>query len=585
MANNSSDQISPLFKSAFEADTDLSQYGDNALSIFTLSLYLKLEDIQEFAVQSVTDGSNDKKVDICFIDEVDGRAIIVQGYFSKVWGKAAAPANKASDLNAGMAWLLSASEDRIPKNLKTKAVELRRALYNNSIKRIELLYIHNCYESQNAEDELKAVAEATRDIVKSLIKDKDVELTISYRELGLDGIEELYKSRESDILIDDWITVPVSGFLEESGDDWKAILITVSGDWLRDLFKEYGEPLFSANYRDYLGYVKRSGNINYQMSQTADSEPINFWVYNNGITALTHELRVQPSIQIRGISIINGAQTTGALANSSSSSAKVLMRIVECQSKVVIDKIIQYNNTQNEIKPADRRSNDMIQRRLRSEFSQYNISYIHRRSTARTTRNSLSAAAVAPAICAFHGDPQTSYRNAKEIFNDDAIYTRVFPNQISVEHVFMLKSLSTAIDLVKADLKRKVSEAIATEMEEQQYEVLKYSASKHFIFFIVGVLAEEIMGRRVSDLFAWKCRTEIISPESGSMVRSWDAALRALLPIIASIMKNYGDTASYDVPRSMEHSKSIAKELRAIIASLDSVLGRQFAEIRRRTVV
>ena len=52
------------FKSAFEAETDLRQYQPNALSIFALSLYLRLEDIHEFAASAITEGPNDKKVDI-----------------------------------------------------------------------------------------------------------------------------------------------------------------------------------------------------------------------------------------------------------------------------------------------------------------------------------------------------------------------------------------------------------------------------------------------------------------------------------------------------------------------------------------
>ena len=258
---------------------------------------------------------------------------------------------------------------------------------------------------------------------------------------------------------------------------------------------------------------------------------------------------------------------------------------MECHSQELIDKIIRYNNTQNEIKPADRRSKDSTQRRLRADFSKYGVTYVHRRSATRTPGSAITAAAVSRALCAFHGDAQTAYRNAKEIFNDDSIYQRVFPGSIRVEHVFLVQALSTAINKVKTELKRKVSNETATQLEEEEYEVLKYSGSKHFLFYIIGALAEEIMDRRVSDLHEWKCRPEIISGDNVSMMNSWAVALGTLLPHMTNIVGRYGKDASYDVPRSAELSKQVARELRALIASLESTLGSQFDEVRRRTTV
>lgn len=577
------------FKSALDAETEFGRlYGRNTLAIFALSLYLRLEDCQEFAASAITEGPDDKKVDFCYVDENEQRAIIAQSYCASTWGKAAAPANKASDLNTAMTWLLSAGEDRIPRHLQTRATELRRLLASGNIRRIEILYIHNCHESQNVEDELKTVADGTRDMANSLVNDhQNNPIIVSYRELGLEGIQELYKARDSDILIDAWMKVPAFDYIEEKGERWRAILTTVPGNWIRKLYIQHSDRLFSANYRDYLGYVQRRGNINYEITQTAESEPVNFWVYNNGITALTHELKLGTEVQIRGISVINGAQTSGALGDtpeSSTADTRVLIRIVECRSQDLINKIIRYNNTQNEIRPADTRSNDPTQRRLQADFAQYGITFVHRRSTTRSPRHAITAAAIAPALCSFHGNPQTAFRNAKEIFTDDATYQKVFPTNISIEHVFLVQALSIAIDRVKSDLKKGVSDETATQLEEQQWEVLKYSAAKHFMFFLVGAAAEEIMQRRVSDLHEWKCRPDVISPENKSMANSWETALRALLPQIATVVQRQGKDASYDVPRSTELSDRVAQDLKALIASTP-ILGQQFSELTRRTTL
>lgn len=66
MNDNPSDHIT--FRKAFYSDAELSRFGNNALTMFTLSLYLRLEDPDEFATNFITDGPDDKKIDICFLD-------------------------------------------------------------------------------------------------------------------------------------------------------------------------------------------------------------------------------------------------------------------------------------------------------------------------------------------------------------------------------------------------------------------------------------------------------------------------------------------------------------------------------------
>jgi hypothetical protein len=145
-------------------------------------------------------------------------------------------------------------------------------------------------ESINVKTELKAAADAARDIAASLAQPGQDPMIVSYRELGLSEIEDLYRARESEILVDDVIEVPLTDFIKDEAEEWRAILASVPAEWVRSLYKQHGDRLFSANYRDYLGYTRRQTNINFQITQTASSEPHNFWVYNNGKTALTSKL-------------------------------------------------------------------------------------------------------------------------------------------------------------------------------------------------------------------------------------------------------------------------------------------------------
>jgi hypothetical protein len=61
-------------------------------------------------------------------------------------------------------------------------------------------------------------------------------------------------------------------------------------------------------------------NINNNIKTTAEKHPEHFWIYNNGLTAIVNDYSFveegeQHTLKISGISIVNGAQTTGAIGS------------------------------------------------------------------------------------------------------------------------------------------------------------------------------------------------------------------------------------------------------------------------------
>lgn len=95
--NTSSEKVPPWL-SAYQARSDLTLFGDNAIGLFAIALRFNVEDLLTVAAESITDGSDDKKCDIIYIDRDKQIAVIAQCYLS-VKSRAEAPANKASDLN------------------------------------------------------------------------------------------------------------------------------------------------------------------------------------------------------------------------------------------------------------------------------------------------------------------------------------------------------------------------------------------------------------------------------------------------------------------------------------------------------
>ncbi|MQI76355.1 hypothetical protein EIZ97_22020 [Escherichia coli] len=67
------------WEAAYSALEDLSDYKDNALGLFALGLRFGLDDLSSIGVDAVTDGSDDKKLDIVFINSEEEYAVVGQG--------------------------------------------------------------------------------------------------------------------------------------------------------------------------------------------------------------------------------------------------------------------------------------------------------------------------------------------------------------------------------------------------------------------------------------------------------------------------------------------------------------------------
>ncbi|HBX9334252.1 TPA: hypothetical protein MIK03_29590, partial [Klebsiella pneumoniae] len=121
-------------------------------------------------------------------------------------------------------------------------------------------------------------------------------------------------------------------------------------------------------------------------------------------------------LEIRGMSIVNGAQTTGALGTLPRlppESVKVQARFIKVKDADadLIQNIIQYNNSQNKVEASDFRSTDKIQKRLKNEFASIpDAEYDGGRrggaeSVIRRKTNLLPSYTVGQALMSFHGEP------------------------------------------------------------------------------------------------------------------------------------------------------------------------------------
>lgn len=506
--------------SALAARDDLDPFEGNKRTLFALQIEFGIEDLASVAADAVVDGSDDKSVDVVYLDDATGRAVIAQDYEAGT-EKEEAPSSKAAAMAQGMQWLFGKPLDEVPERLRSAATHLRAAASDGSIGAIEIWYVHNCPESKNVADELDAVQTTLNAILKTEFPEAEVDVT--YREIGNPSLEELYRSTQVAIEVAGTFELNVPGVFEERGKQWAAVCASVPATWLVEQFEGYGESLFSANIRGYLGSRKSDRNINNGIKETANEAPGDFWVFNNGVTALVNDFEVvavagnggddeseaTKKIRIDGLAIVNGAQTTGSLAASRAdlTDVAVMARFVKCANSEVIRRIIRFNNRQNKVEAVDFRSNDSIQTRLRDEFGAIgDLSYSGgRRGGAEDTIRrpgdlEVPATTASQALAAFHGDPNLAYNRKSEIWEVDQQYGRFFREATTARHLFFCFSLVRAIEAKKHEL-RTIPADQRTEQQMRQLQFLSQRGAAYLLVAAVAAGMESILGRSIPSLF------------------------------------------------------------------------------------
>lgn len=492
----------------FQARSDLTEkYGNNALLLYALQLRFEISDVVSVASDALTDGGDDKKCDLIYVDEDTGVAVVAQGYMKQTPKETdLAPGNKASDLNTAAAWVFAQNPDDVPERIREQVRLLQSSIESNSVSTIYFWYVHNLNEQNNPQikEELTAMQASARALLKTLFPQNEVEIFAV--EVGNETIEKWYNASSKQITVTDILEVdtPKVGF-ELIADKWKAYVTAVSAKWLQQQYATYKDDIFSGNPRTYLGSGKKKNKINLGIMETIDQQPGNFWAYNNGITALVNDYTLPSDngrnvLSICGITIINGAQTTGAISSVEAlKDAWVPIRFIVCNDVNIIDDIISNNNKQNEILPSDLRSNDKTQNRLREEFAPYTKLYYSggRRGNVRPSRSKeiLDPFVVAQALLAFHGDCVTAYNSKNELWSNDHLYSSIFPENLTAKHIIFTYSLARSIDSYKLELQQKADNR--TDSEEKQHKYLSKRGSKMLFLYTVSRCMEGVIGKRL----------------------------------------------------------------------------------------
>lgn len=441
---------------AKEESLDTSNYENRgyAFSIFVAEMFMQWDvALEEDIAEVVSRGPNDKQIDIILQDA--GAKII---YLIQAKCKGLSNKPKPMDPEPALAFLTTHDSILDVDNIKNANNFIKDNLldYKSQLDKgwkSRLYYVTT--EKARNQDILNKFKLKNEDLSKGPY-DTEFELfdTSELQEIHTE-ILAYKESIPEKIEID----IPQKLFIENKQAKYPFIVGVLKGNSIRNEYLKKGrkDSLFAWNIRKYLG----DRGINKTIKQTAEEHPEHFFYFNNGITAVCEDYKLNGNkITIYKFQIINGAQTVASIAKAQAKdNVLVLFRLiktkkVDTESGINRD-IIQFNNTQNSIRLSDFRSNDSIHKYLESEFKSFRkteilgqLTYQAKRTGKKGRGRVIKMEELAKIRYAYLHEPYTPNSEPKSLWtlnSDQGHYSEAFGVDGNVESYWSKKVLEESI--------------------------------------------------------------------------------------------------------------------------------------------
>ncbi|WP_318419311.1 AIPR family protein [Photobacterium leiognathi] len=185
------------------------------------------------------------------------------------------------------------------------------------------------------------------------------------------------------------------------------------------------------------GFVQKS-KYNEAIAKTLKEEPSKFFMYNNGMTIVTKDIKAEPvngnkkvRITIDDFQVLNGGQTLRTLHNFNAqdeiniseylSKSEVLVRIFNTSTSDAVNKIAEYTNSQNSISSIDLKSLSTMQIQLEQLLDEHDIIYSRKNGDtgmddSKSYRYKISMEQFGQILFAIQGNPEKSSNQKQHIF-------------------------------------------------------------------------------------------------------------------------------------------------------------------------
>ncbi|MCP2014794.1 hypothetical protein L1280_001946 [Deinococcus sp. HSC-46F16] len=237
---------------------------------------------------------------------------------------------------------------------------------------------------------------------------------------------------------------------------------------LAELFHEYGPLLFDQNIRSFLG----RNSLNRDIETSLRTTPELFVHYNNGITMTCTHLeaprgqRTQGNYRVQRLSIVNGAQTVGSIAQAvppgdpNPPEAYVMVTLIETQdagATFAVD-VTRARNTQNPIPAEAFAAQDVTHEHLRQKLAMQGIQYVYKPGRDRREAH-CTLEDVANTLAMFSADPTDALtRDVSELLKvGSPAYQRLFGTnlrRLEPERLYRMVQVFQQVERTLAEYRR-----------------------------------------------------------------------------------------------------------------------------------
>lgn len=412
LKDNFVQHLPPLLDSTRPVDEKNRKNLSRAFSAFALHHICNISPVD--AAKSVVDDFDDYGVDAIYYLAGTETVYVVQ---AKLKEAEQFHQEEALAFCQGIRKLITLDFTGFNKNVQDRQIEIEDALENCSHIQLVLAYIGS------------GISSHAREAIQNFIHEDHGEERFIEEPIYYDATKvvhdlqeaKAYKKVDADIWIQKWTSV-TEPRLTYFG------LIQLNA--LVKLHQKYGKALYEKNIRTFLG---NKTDVNVSIRQTLSVHPEEFLYLNNGVAALCQEVEpkgTNPShkggkkFKVRGLSIINGAQTIASAAHyleednaTDISPARISFTLIKTSTSDEFGKsITRARNHQNPVFLSHFVALDDEQERLRRELAHLGIHYAYKAEASDNKADPLRIGVdeAAQALALFHHDPRFAVWLKKE---------------------------------------------------------------------------------------------------------------------------------------------------------------------------
>jgi hypothetical protein len=414
------------------------------------------------AATTIVDGGDDNGIDAICVEEVEPRIVLVQSKW-KHKGRGGIELGDMLKFIEGLKALTDERFQRFNAKVQPFAAQLTAALRDPRMRIVVVVVT-------TGSSTLSQYCQRAFDDVCRQMNDPTEQV-----ELRVFGLAEVHRflaegagtGVDLEVVLEHW------GML--SGP-YQAFYGAASAAQVAGWYAGHGDRLFDGNIRRALGGTP----ANRSLVATLRSAPGHFSYFNNGITVLCQDVRKTAAggasrafgqFALRGVTVVNGAQTVASIAEAARQDpacvedAQVLVRLIsltDCPPDFG-EQVTRATNTQNTVEARDFVALDPLQSALREDFA---LSLGRRYAVKRgedepTGEDGCSVVEAADALACAHPDPSYAVMAKRErgllLETGESYYGQLFIRDLSAAEVWHRVRVLRAVDAELAEQQRALS--------------------------------------------------------------------------------------------------------------------------------